>query len=38
MKDYAFIHFENRELAEKAIRASDNLSIEGSPVEVSWSV
>lgn len=38
MKDYAFVHFVNRESAEKAIRASEHLSIEGSPVEVSWSV
>jgi RNA recognition motif-containing protein len=36
MKDYAFVHFGNREAAEKAIRAAKNLTLDGSKVEVSW--
>ena len=36
MKDYAFVHFVNRESAEKAFRASKKLIIDGSEVEVSW--
>ena len=36
MKDYAFVHFVNRDSAEKAIRAAQNLFLEGSKIEVSW--
>jgi RNA recognition motif-containing protein len=36
MKDYAFVHFVNRDSAEKAIRAAQNLTVEGSKIEVSW--
>ena len=36
MKDYAFVHFVNRDSAEKAIRAAQNLILEGSKIEVSW--
>ena len=36
MKDYAFVHFANRESAEKAFKASKDLCIEGSDIEVSW--
>jgi len=37
-KDYAFVHFNTREAAEKAYEATkDNLILDGCPVEVTWS-
>ena len=36
MKDYAFVHFVNRDSAEIAFQASKDLVIEGSKIEVSW--
>ena len=36
MKDYAFVHFVNRESAEISFDASKDLVIEGSKIEVSW--
>ena len=36
MKDYAFVHFVNRESAEICFEASKDLVIEGSKIEVSW--
>ena len=36
-KDYAFVHFSTREDAEKALEASNPLSIDDAEVEVVWS-
>jgi RNA recognition motif-containing protein len=36
MKDYAFVHFGNRDSAESAIQAAQNLVLDGSKIEVSW--
>ncbi len=36
MKDYAFVHFVNRESAESANQAAQNLVLDGSKIEVSW--
>jgi RNA recognition motif-containing protein len=36
MKDYAFVHFVNRDSAESAISAAQNLVLDGCKIEVSW--
>jgi len=36
-KDYAFVHFSTREAAEKALKASNPLTIDDAEVEVVWS-